>query len=197
MNVFIVYCHPSQDSFTYHVKEEFIRGLADGGHQFTISDLYQMQFRSDICEEEYFREANYRYDLPIAEDVKLEQDKINHSDAIVWIYPVFWTEAPSKLVGWFDRVWTYGFAYGECSMKLLEKALVLCVSGRTVDHLNQFGHLESMRRVMLGDRIYDRAKLSRMVVLDGTSKADMDNRKNHWNTHLKTAYEEGLYFQTK
>lgn len=36
----------------------------------------------------------------------LEQKKIQESDAIVFIYPVFWTEAPAKLVGWFDRTET-------------------------------------------------------------------------------------------
>jgi hypothetical protein len=23
-----------------------------------------------------------------------------------------WAEAPAKLVGWFDRVWSHGFAWG-------------------------------------------------------------------------------------
>lgn len=32
----------------------------------------------------------------------IEQEKIQNSDAIVFIYPIFWTEAPAKLVGWFD-----------------------------------------------------------------------------------------------
>ena len=31
------------------------------------------------------------------------------ADALVLVYPVFWTEAPAKLVGWFDRVWSYDF----------------------------------------------------------------------------------------
>ncbi|MBO4908940.1 MAG: NAD(P)H-dependent oxidoreductase [Lachnospiraceae bacterium] len=54
----------------------------------------------------------------------IEQEKIQNSDAIVFIYPVFWTEAPAKLVGWFDRVWTTGFAYRpDPAMKVLEKAL--------------------------------------------------------------------------
>ena len=37
-----------------------------------------------------------------------------------FIYPVFWTEAPAKLVGWFDRVWSYGLAYGEKTMNMLK-----------------------------------------------------------------------------
>lgn len=108
-----------------------------------------MNFNSEMSEAEYLRESNYREDLSVPNDVIEEQKKINNCDALVFIYPIFWTEAPSKLVGWFDRVWTYGFAYGKRSMKKIQKALVLCVAGRSIEHLNEHGHLESMKRVML------------------------------------------------
>jgi putative NADPH-quinone reductase len=39
MKVFIVYCHPSKNSFTYEVKEAFIKGLESAGHSYEISDL--------------------------------------------------------------------------------------------------------------------------------------------------------------
>ena len=113
MKVFIVYCHPSEDSFTRCVRDAFIRGLEDAGHEYILSDLYQMDFRTDMTEQEYLRDAYYRNTPDPAGDVLAEQAKINASDAIVFIYPVFWSEAPAKLVGWFDRVWSYGFAYGK------------------------------------------------------------------------------------
>ena len=127
MKIFIVYAHPSENSFTSAVRDSFIAGLSDAGHERIVSDLYRMNFITDISEAEYLREANYRDCETVPDDVMLEQEKINQSDAIAFIYPVFWTEAPAKLVGWFDRVWTYGFAYGERTMKTLEKALVSCV----------------------------------------------------------------------
>jgi len=192
MKVFIVYAHPSKDSFTYKVKNEFVKGLLDAGHTYEISDLYEMHFNAEMSEVEYYREVNYNCNISVAEDIIEEQTKINNSDAIVFIYPVFWTEAPAKLVGWFDRVWTYGFAYGERTMKKLRKALVLCVAGRTIDHLNKYGHLESMEKVMLGDRIIDRVIESKMIVLDGTSKANMEQRTKNSSKHLKTAYDAGI-----
>lgn len=150
-----------------------------------------MIFKTDMTEAEYLREANYRDDLTIPDDVITEQDKINRSDAIIFIYPIFWTEAPAKLVGWFDRVWTYGFAYGERTMKKLQKAIVICVTGRTIEHLNQHGHIESMERIMLGDRIFDRVYESKMIILDGTTKANMEQRQKNWNKHLETAFNAG------
>ena len=78
-----------------------------------MSDLYKMNFKTDMSEKEYLRDSNYSTEPGLESDVLAEQAKINSADAIVFIYPVFWTEAPAKLVGWFDRVWSYGFAYGD------------------------------------------------------------------------------------
>jgi NAD(P)H dehydrogenase (quinone) len=193
MRVFIVYAHPSEDSLTRHVRDSFTRGLEAGGHSFILSDLYRMGFKTDMDETEYLREAYYRDDLPVPEDVLREQDKINRSDAIVFIYPVFWTEAPAKLVGWFDRVWTYGFAYGKRTMKTLEKGLVLCVAGNTLDYFDKTGLLESMKRVMLNDRLFDRVKTKELILLDATSR-ELPERQSNWEQHLKRAFEAGASF---
>ncbi len=192
MKIFIVYTHPCEDSFTRHVRDEFIKGLESAGHSYDISDLYKMGFNSDISEAEYLREANYRNDLPIPHDIMIEQDKINSCDVIVFIYPIFWTDVPAKLKGWFDRVWTYGFAYGNRTMKKLQKALIICISGHTIDNLNKFGHFESMKTVMIGDRIFDRVKESRMLIFDGMSKDNSDLRKFNWELHLQDAYNLGF-----
>ena len=125
MKAFVVYCHPSEDSFTRYVRDSFIKGLVDSGNEYELSDLYKMNFMADMTEKEYLRDSNYRTTPDLAEDVLAEQQKINSSDAVVFIYPVFWTDVPAKLKGWFDRVWTFGFAYGEKSMKLLQKGLIL------------------------------------------------------------------------
>jgi NAD(P)H dehydrogenase (quinone) len=190
MHVFIVYSHPSKDSFTKVVRDEFVKGLEAAGNTYEISDLYEMGFNPEMSESEYYRESNYRLDLPVPNDVIKEQEKINRCDAIVFIYPVFWTEAPAKLVGWFDRVWTYGFAYGERTMKKLSKALFICIAGNTIEMLNQFGHIKSMETVMLGDRIFDRALESKMIVLDGMTKEN-NQRDSNWEKHIKTVYNAG------
>ena len=50
MKVFVVYCHPSEDSFTRHVRDSFLKGIADSGHEYELSDLYRMGFRTDMSE---------------------------------------------------------------------------------------------------------------------------------------------------
>ena len=193
MRVFIVYCHPSEDSFTKNMCDAFIRGITDSGNEYIISDLYKMGFQTDMTEEEYLRDANYRNTPDVADDVIDEQNKINSSDAIVFIYPVFWTEAPAKLVGWFDRVWTYGFAYGEKTMKELDKAVILCSAGNPIERLEESGLLDSMKKVMLGDRLFGRAKQTGFVVFDNTSREN-ELREKNWDMNIQKAYEMGKGF---
>ena len=193
MKAFIVYCHPSEESFTSHMRDSFIKGIVDSGNEYVISDLYKMDFKSDMTEQEYLRDANYRTAPAVTADVLAEHEKINSADAIVFIYPVFWTEAPAKLVGWFDRVWSYGFAYGENrKMKMLEKGLILCSAGNPIERLEEFGLLDSMKKVMLGDRLFNRVKQADFIVFDSTSRENPLREKN-WDVNLKKAYEIGKY----
>ena len=196
MRVFIVYCHPSDDSFTRHLRDSFILGLESAGHSYILSDLYKLQFRSDISEAEYHREANYLRENPVPADVLAEQEKINASNAIVFIYPVFWSEAPAKLVGWFDRVWTFGFAYGDKrTMKQLEKALVLVSAGNTLEYFKSTGIGGAMKKITLEDRLFDRVKEKEMIICDATSR-ELEERKSNWDKHLKRAFDAGAAFAT-
>ena len=60
MKAFIVYCHPSDDSFTRNMRDAFIKGITDSGNEYVLSDLYKMDFKSDITEAEYLRDAYSR-----------------------------------------------------------------------------------------------------------------------------------------
>ena len=47
------------DSFTRNVRDSFIKGIVDSGNEYVISDLYKMNFRTDMSEKEYLRDSNY------------------------------------------------------------------------------------------------------------------------------------------
>jgi NAD(P)H dehydrogenase (quinone) len=210
MHVHIVYCHPSEDSLTAEVRDAFIRGLCDTGKTYTISDLYKNGFQTDMTEAEYLRDAYYKNTPTLAADVLAEQALINAADSLVFIYPVFWTEAPAKLVGWFDRVWSFGFAYGLDGglqsasdaqptqplqplqpvqpMKTLDKVLVIACAGNTKEALLEQGRLQSMENVMLDDRIHDRARQKEFVLLGGTERNDAVRRQAMKVQHLTASY---------
>jgi NAD(P)H dehydrogenase (quinone) len=153
LNVFIVYAHPSEDSFTRHIRDSFIAGLESAGHGYVLSDLYKMNFVTDM------------------------------------------SEAPAKLVGWFDRVWTYGFAYGDNrGMKQLEKGLVIVSAGNTMEYFERTGILDAMKKVMLNDRLFDRVKTREMLVLDATTR-ELPDRDRDWDARLRRAFDAGRGFQ--
>jgi NAD(P)H dehydrogenase (quinone) len=191
MRVFIVYAHPSEDSFTRQIRDSFIAGLESAGHCYTLSDLYKMNFVTDMSETEYLREAYYRRELPVPADVTAEQKKINSSDAIAFIFPLFWSDAPAKLVGWFSRVWTFGFAYGENrAMKQLEKALVICSAGNTLEYFQNTGIGGALEKVMLDDRLADRVKHKELIIIDGTSR-EKPSREQNAKIHLERVFQAG------
>ena len=168
----------------------FCEGIKDAGNEYVISDLYRLHFNPVMSEQEYLRDAYYRNEPAPADDVLVEQAKINDADAIAFIYPVFWTEAPAMLVGWFDRVWTYGFAYGDKTMKVLKKAVILCSAGNSIEYLEETGLLESMKKVMLNDRLKGRAEKLDFIVFDQTSR-EYEYRAQNWEENMKRAYETG------
>ena len=194
MHVFIVYCHPDDKSFTAKVGTNFVRGLEVAGHTYEIADLYAGNFDCVMTKDEYKREAFYDMTAPVSDDVRAQQQKINRADAIAFIYPVFWTEAPARLTGWFQRVWTYGFAYGEKRrMKTLKKALFLVTMGGSLKDEVRQKQVEAMKTVMVGDRIGDRAQSAEFVVFDEMTHGceNEENREERVEKFTQKAFELG------
>ena len=192
MKVLVVYCHPSKNSFTHTVKESFIKGLEDAGHTYEISDLYAEKFNPVMSEEEYLREGFYRVEDSVPEDVIREQKKINSADIITFIYPDFWTASPAMLEGWFQRVWTYGFAYGnETTMKMLDKAIFLITMGGSLNDEIRREQLEAMKTVMVGDRIRNRAKKCEVYAFDEMTRGygNDENREKRIREFSQKAYD--------
>ncbi|MDR0847645.1 MAG: NAD(P)H-dependent oxidoreductase [Propionibacteriaceae bacterium] len=192
MRVHIVFAHPSAASFTRSVLNSFTLGLAAAGHTFTVSDLYAMGFSPVLTQAEYQRESTHEVASPVPADVAAEQAKLNAADAWVFIYPVWWTDCPAILKGWFDRVWTVGYAHHSSAMPQAEHALVLCTAGHAAEYLRGMGFWPAMETVMLGDRIANRAKTRQFVVFDGSEAVDAETWKTRKAEHLAMAMQLGL-----
>jgi NAD(P)H dehydrogenase (quinone) len=124
MNILIVYAHQEPKSFNAAMKETAVAVLAAAGHQVIVSDLYEMQFkatadRADFARlgnPDYFKyqiEQNIAYDHGmLAEDIHIEQEKLQWADFVIFQFPLWWFSVPAILKGWIDRVFCTGFAYG-------------------------------------------------------------------------------------
>lgn len=193
MKVQIIYCHPSQKSYTAEILEQVKSNLIEENLAFEVSDLYAMNFQTDMSEAEYEREGFANLDLSIPDDVKEEHRKIEAADCIIFIYPVWWSDCPAKLKGWFDRVYAVGYAYGYDeskvkiqTMKTVPYGLVICTAGHPNEFLDEIGIAESMRNVMIDDRLGQRFIKKEMIILGGTL-----NKENVRPKHLATVNEIG------
>jgi glutathione-regulated potassium-efflux system ancillary protein KefF len=46
-------------------------------------------------------------------EVAAEQSALSRADLVIWMHPVFWYSVPGLMKQWFDKVLTYGWAYGD------------------------------------------------------------------------------------
>ena len=202
----IVYAHPTHDSFTGQILDAFVHGLDEAGHRHTISDLYAMGFDPILDLAQYERESHYSSEVPVPQDVADEQAKLNDADVWVFLYPVWWTDCPAILKGWFDRVWSVGFAHdpghvesnreagiaSAPSLRVAKKALVVCTAGHTVAQLKQAGCYQAMETTMLVDRIFNRAERKEFIVFDGSADLGSQAWEARRNQHVESAYRLGL-----
>ena len=78
-------------------------------------------------------------------------------------------------------------------MKMLDKAVILCSAGNPIERLEEYGLLDNMKRVMLGDRLFGRAKQAEFIVFDNTSREN-ELREKNWDMNIQKAYEMGKDF---
>lgn len=179
MNILIVVCHPSKKSYVFRILEQLKQELVQKNIDVEVSDLYAMNFRSDMTKEEYEREGFSKTDLPIPIDVLQEHEKINRADCIVFLYPVWWSGCPAKLKGWFDRVFCIGYAYKQKDnvpkMKAKKYGIVICTAGYTKEHLQEIGIAQSMENILLNDRLGGRFERKEMIILGGALEIELVN----------------------
>lgn len=141
MRVLIVYAHPVAKSFNRAILEAAARGLIEAGHEVKVADLCAEQFQSAMTEADFAQFENQ----PMPDDVLREQARVEWSDAIVFIFPLWWWSIPGILKGWIDRVMSYGWAWldpsdpDSGSLKS-RKLLVLTTAGASAGQLSKRGY---------------------------------------------------------
>lgn len=103
-----MFAHPNPNSFSAHLANRVRAGLASGGHDHRTIDLHAEGFRAAMSEEEWLLHRAPSTRKPW---VTSHADHLGWADAIVWVYPTWWSGPPAILKGWVDRVWTNGTAY--------------------------------------------------------------------------------------
>ncbi|XP_013417649.1 ribosyldihydronicotinamide dehydrogenase [quinone] [Lingula anatina] len=124
LHVLFVYAHQEPKSFNGALKDVAVEVLRELGHTVEISDLYAQNFnplctRNEIKGEilnpnhfNYSQETQNTYkNSTLPEDIVSEQEKLNRADLVIFQFPMYWMSFPAILKGWFDRVFTLGYAF--------------------------------------------------------------------------------------
>jgi putative NADPH-quinone reductase len=110
MRIVVVHAHPSPQSYNAAVFERVIGALRTSGrHEVSAFDLYADGFEPVMSADE--RRA-YETDDPIRDPlVERYAAAVNTAEALVLVYPTWWSGLPAIAKGWFDKVFVPGVAF--------------------------------------------------------------------------------------
>lgn len=109
MHALVLFTHPESTSLTAALAEQVSERLNQQGWTSEIADIASEGFDPRQTTE----------DLNVVrgigtppEDVLREQERVERADAVVLVHPVYWWGMPGLMKGWFDRVLSFGWAFG-------------------------------------------------------------------------------------
>ena len=105
----VIISHPRSNSFTAAVAEAYASACTALSHDVVVRDLYAIAFEPRLKATE----------LPFAEnfhpepDVMFERELLKSCDVFAFFYPLWLNAPPAMMKGYLDRVFGFGFAYGD------------------------------------------------------------------------------------
>ena len=136
MKVLIVYAHPEPNSLNGIMKDLTAKILRENGHEVKISDLYGMNFKAVLNQDDFTQRKDDEKFNPIleqlnalgtgsiAQDIKDEDEKIKWADMLIFQFPVWWSSIPAILKGWIDRVFLPGVVHNVAEGKIYNTGLL-------------------------------------------------------------------------
>jgi NAD(P)H dehydrogenase (quinone) len=108
MRVLYLYCHPLADSYHGALKTAALEGLARGGHEVDVCDLYAENFQpiltADMRREYHDLSVNQR-------GLETHIERLRRAEALVVQFPTWCFSMPAMLKGYFDRMILPGVAF--------------------------------------------------------------------------------------
>lgn len=109
MRVVVVVAHPDPNSFSHAITSTALAALNGSGHAVTLLDLYAEEFRAAMSHDERLA---YHSDRPILDPmVERHAWVVKQAEALVFVYPTWWSTMPAILKGWLERVMVPGVGF--------------------------------------------------------------------------------------
>ena len=107
MKTLIVYSHPNHLGHHGYFLEQLLLILNNKKIETEVLDLYTLKFDPVLRDEELRRQDN----SVVSDDIKEYRQKVLEVDKLIFIFPTWWQSVPAILKGFFDRVFSAGFAF--------------------------------------------------------------------------------------
>jgi putative NADPH-quinone reductase len=104
VKVLVVHAHPDPASFNAHLRDRVVATLTGAGHRVDLIDLYAEGFDPVVQAHEL---SGTRTEPVLAS----HGSRLRSVEAVVFVYPTWWSGPPAMLKGWLDRVLVEGVAY--------------------------------------------------------------------------------------
>ena len=109
MRVVVVVAHPDPNSFNHAIASTATNSLSKAGHQVTVLDLYGEGFRTTMSKGEWLA---YHGERPILDPMaERHAEIVKQAQALVFVYPTWWSTMPAILKGWLERVMVPGVGF--------------------------------------------------------------------------------------
>lgn len=105
MKVLVVSAHPSNESFVASLRSAVLEELVQMNHEIRHHDLYAEEFNPVFSAYERLNHVgNLELKLQNLPDLRIHVEDIQWAEALVFVYPTWWSGQPAILKGWIDRV---------------------------------------------------------------------------------------------
>ena len=179
MRVVVVVAHPDPDSFNHAIASTATASLTRAGHAVTVLDLYAEEFRAAMSHDE---QLAYHSDRPLLDPMaERHAGIIKRAEAMVFVYPTWWSTAPAILKGWLERVMVpgVGFVFDEHQrvrrgLTDVRRVVGISTYGATrlyVKVLNDNGRRTLMRALRLNTAVVTRRSWLALYEVDNCSLA--------------------------
>ena len=102
MRTLVVYVHPVEGSYTSSVRDAIIQHLPSQHHEVRVRDLYAENFDPFLSATE---RALHHTPPTTRPELARDVEDLRWCEAIVFVYPTWWSGLPAMLKGWIDRTW--------------------------------------------------------------------------------------------
>ena len=112
MRTLVVYAHPSPDSLVSSLRDVTIDELKRNGHDVRQHDLYAEQFNPVMSGYERKNHSTaLQPKLDLIPELRPHVEDLKWCEALVFVYPTWWSGQPAILKGWIDRTFVNEVAW--------------------------------------------------------------------------------------